>query len=437
MKLNNLNKKIIFLGLMCFTLAAPFFELSFMRFIPDRDKSNLFISLMFFFVILFLFIIKPTVNKSTIFALIYLTFKSFQGGMYDVSFPNISISFLTFMIIFKWYEILRSENLIDLIFYLKKNNLILIFLLILSSETNYLLAGHALPLLFQNLSIIIILSSFFLMWLDSNKLGFNKNFFLILVMIFYTVVLYLRRDDINDYYQVKFIFFFIIIGLFFFMTLLFRRFLKRKTSLNKVRYIILLFIIGAFILIFSYSYLLNEYSGLLGRSNSWSIRNAVNNVMLDLIHGAWDTTIFGYGLGSSTPRFEISFYYDNGRYYGIENINAVAHSGLLIFYYEHGLLGVILSLSILYSLLKNAPNQTWVNYSFYKKYNIDKFNTLGSLFQTMFLFMMFILQNLVIINSIPAPQIFWNSGLIIHMLLFMITIRVTLFSKRFLDMKYK
>jgi len=436
MNLNKLNRKIFFIGLMLVTLAMPFIELSFMRFFPDRDDSRLFISILFLITILFLFIIKPTVNRSIIFILVYVIFKSFQGGVYDVSFPKITISLLTFVIIFKWYEILRSENLYNLIFYLKKNNLILLCLLVLSSEINYFTAGNALPLLFQNLSITIILSYFFLMWLGNNKFGFNKNIFPILIIIVYMMILYLRRDN-YDYYQAKFIIFFALIASIFFITLLFNRLLIRKTSLNKVRYIILILIISASILIFSYNYLLHEYSGLLERSNSASVRSSVNNVMLDLIHGSWDTTIFGHGLGSSSQRFEISSYYDNGRYYGDRNITAVAHSGLLIFYYEHGLLGVLLFLYLLYALLKNTPNEIWVDYRFVKEYNINRFNSWASLLQTLFLWMIFILLNLVIIASIPGPEIFWNSGLLMHMLLFMISSRLTLSSKHFLDMQYK
>ena len=134
--------------------------------------------------------------------------------------------------------------------------------------------------------------------------------------------------------------------------------------------------------------------------------------------------MFGYGLGSSAVSFDLSMYYGS-------ELNTVAHSGVYIYYYEHGLLGVLLFLYVILVAIKQIPPINMTSSFFIQKYKFYNNQSRGFILTGYFIVSIYYMMNLVIISSMPGPNVFWNSAIMIYILLWIISTRVIFCKVRF------
>lgn len=415
--INGIGYKTLVLIIISFSLLMPFVELTMTKFGFSFDAANMVNSVIILTIVFALILIKKSISKTLIIVFFYITAKSCQGIVNGIPFPHVLISSAGILLIFSIYNFFYRRCLSDLIWFLKKNNILLLSLLILTSEVNNIVSELPLPLLFQNLSLVILLSSVYLIYIEKKIRGINT--YIIAIIIGYVALLYIRADNTNSILQVKFFVFCTMIFTCYFLLLVFSRYFDRLIKFNKINYQFISIVFIVFLIIFLYSIVLQDYSVLFNRGHSGYVRLIVNNSMLDEIHRWSSTTLFGYGVGSSWDDFYLSKYTDN-------LLKAPAHSGLYVFYYEHGLAGVLLFVYTFFTTIKHTPIINNTGIVMYKNYRIS---TYGALFFMKFIIVFWICLNLVIIASMPGPNVFWNSGLVIFLLLWMITTRIALQSK--------
>jgi hypothetical protein len=274
-----------------------------------------------------------------------------------------------------------------------------------------MLGGPPLASLFQNISIIILLVS--LLWIRDYYVGKVFTYWLLLFLIIsiYIGLLFLRSERISAVIQVKFIFILILIYLIFLTFVLFKKYLianvSKKTNMYLVFFLILFF---AIFFVISYSYFITEFSSSFGRGNSSSVRDAVNRVMLVKTKQSFQLFVFGHGLGASAIKE-----FDIGGILG-RPLTVPAHSGLFIFFYEHGVFGVGLLVLTVFKSISGL-------YQTANKFKVYDLNTKMPLLIVLFIVLSWVGFNLIIIFSIPGPDPFWSSGLTLYLMLWVVIIR--------------
>jgi hypothetical protein len=389
----------------------PFIELSIFRAGYDLSYSDLVNSFVLLIASCLLLLVRSVANKWQILVFGYLLLKIFQSIQQNVAIHDILITFVTIMFFYIMYGQIKLLNSNILLKYIKITSIFLLSIQIASSEINLIIGGGLLPLLFQNISLILVLVS--LLWVRMFYAGNGLNYwlYLLLTIIIYTVSMFFRSENISHVTQTKFLFLLLVVTLLLVIALVFKRRIVRSFYRKKSEKRLLFFIFSlSVIFILSYSYLIIEYGGLLDRSNSASVRSAVNQVMLTEVIGQMGSLFFGYGIGSSSMGE-----YDIGDILG-RHLTVPAHSGLYIFFYEHGVVGLLfMALTVIKSIS-----------GLYKKSDRFKKNYFGPktpFFIVIFIVIAWIGLNLIIIFSIPGPDPFWNSGLSLYVMLWVVIIR--------------
>jgi hypothetical protein len=416
-----IGTRYLVLIIISFSILMPFLELSIIRNGFGLVEANIVNCIIILAMGFLLVCFKSSVSNALIVVLFYVVAKGLQGIVNGYPLPHVLISSASLLFVFTIYNYFISKNVIDLIWFLKRINILLLSLLILTSEVNYILFGHALPLLVQNLSLVILFTSVYLFYIEK-KTGGGQTY-IIAIIIGYIALLFARADNtaninnfLNGILQVKFFILALWIFMCYFLLLVFSSHFKKQTKFENRNYqfISIFFILS--IIIFNYSFVLKEYSGLFYRNNSAYVRLLVNNAMLDEIHRWWSTVLFGYGVGSSWADYNLSAYTSR-------ILKAPAHSGIYVFYYEHGLVGILLFIYTLYASIKQTPIIKYTEINLYNYYQISSY---GALFMMKFVIVFWVSSNLVIISSMPGPNAFWNSGVVIYLLLWMTSLRIAL-----------
>jgi hypothetical protein len=422
-KSDKYTRLVILLFLLLSTL-MPFIELSIIRTGFGYHDSNVANSFVLATLVVFLFLLQPLVSKGELFLLFYISIKAMHGLINGVSVPEIFITLITFLLIFKIYYFLYIRDFSELIWYLKNINIFLLSLLIISSEINFIVNGNTLPLLVQNLSIVIFLSACYLVWLERKATKYNSQFYVAVIILAYIGVLFLRSVNYFSIIQMKFVAFTVLILLFFTILKLFSKYFNKSAKTFNKQLFFTIIAVSLFVVIYLYSFIVGEFSTSISRGNSGNVRLLVNEFMLNSTNREWYTLMFGYGLGSSAVSFDLSMYYGS-------ELNTVAHSGVYIYYYEHGLLGVLLFLYVILVAIKQIPPINMTSSFFIQKYKFYNNQSRGFILTGYFIVSIYYMMNLVIISSMPGPNVFWNSAIMIYILLWIISTRVIFCKVRF------
>jgi len=232
--INGIRYKALVLIIISFAMLMPFVELTMFKFGFSFGEANMVNSVIILAIVFVLILIKKSVSKTLIFVFFYILAKGCQGIVNGIPFPHVLISSAELLLIFTIYNFFNSKCVSDLIWLLKKTNILLLSLLILASEVNNILSGHPLPLLFQNLSIAILLSSVYVIYIE--KKTRYEQVYILAIIIGYVALLYARVDNTNSIFQVKFFIFLAMIFICYFILLVFSRYFEKLIKFNNRNY---------------------------------------------------------------------------------------------------------------------------------------------------------------------------------------------------------
>jgi hypothetical protein len=408
---------------------APFLDLLILRFGLKEVCGDFAVGGIFLFSLILIIGLDPWITKKYLFLFFYVVAKISQSLFSNVMVGDIFVSAVSLLLIYKIYDTCVKLSALQLMNYLKLLVVFSLVLIVLSSEMNFFINGNLLPILYQNLTIPLIFSLLLLIRIQKNYRQVNILKCLLLILLIYGLILYLRSNNSALHYQVQVKFFIMApaIILFFYVLRVLKFVVQRKFKFFKVFIFISIFFVVSVFLFLSYRFILSKYSTVLTRTNSSSVRLAVNTIMLNRVNSEWFTMLFGFGIGSSAG------YYDLSTILG-RSVEARAHSGLMIIYYEHGLFGALLFiLSLIFAAQeikkKIKQNISDLNFQFGFKENL--LGTIDSFLMLIASFCLWISLNLIIISSVPGPDPFWNGSISIYLLTWIITMRLYFSEKPF------
>jgi len=181
---------------------------------------------------------------------------------------------------------------------------------------------------------------------------------------------------------------------------------------------------------FIYLSILSEIVSSFGRSNSYAVRMAVNNVMYDRVSSELSSFVWGLGLGTSAGYHDITEFYA-----APANIEARAHSGLFIYFYEQGILGLVIFCLFVSNFFKGSNFKARLRPVYqWRTGDIKAASQITSNRRAFFLLLATIVlwfsSNLFIISALPGPDPFWQGGLIIYAYTFILICRLYFFKKQ-------
>lgn len=396
------NKFIVSnIAFLCFMLATfNIFDLWFLSFNIIGLNVNIFhiLSIIFLSIIFYIKANKLNSLQSKIFLFLtaYFVFQLLNSLF---SGANLLGSFSVFaMMVFSLYMALTLRNyendvLHKILFLVVKYT---IFLMIFFDLLNHIVGGNSLFQIFQNNAPILLMSLIILHYYSHDIKQKNflvKLFFLYLV---WTAISYsLGNAYLRIQYKSVVLVFLLLLGLFFIVKFrLFVPFFNKKLLLRYISPLLfIIMIIGLFGMV---SYIYDLIIELIPRRGSGEIRIAVAEVMFfETVQNIF-TTIFGQGLGSSHHTYLIN-----------DSEHVKSHSGLMILFYEQGLIGLILF--IFFALSFFLRKKIYIFNFKYKRGQAFLFLLLLAL--------LWVVQNMVYIIGFPAAEVFHQSQIMTYIVL--------------------
>ncbi len=347
-------------------------------------------------VILLLSIYKLKTNKLK-FIGIYLVFFVFEMLMSFHSGAELNyalVVLLSILNILLIYFICDNYSSNELAIVLKKSFLLIIFLLVMTDVLSILVMGKSQHVILSNVSPILIII------LLSLSLMSRVNFLMGLTFVLYLmwIVISVGFFTIDQRFQAKSLVMCIIIILAYviFYTLSMRVKFSLLRRRNNILYILLfIFILSAIALIIQY-FLPDLFAN---RSASLGLRSAVASAMFYefFSNGTFLNYIIGFGAGSSMIEFPVEF--------GIYKEVLRSHSGLLSFFYEFGIIGIIVLLYVLFNSFLSFSRKE-------RRITISK-----AQFSIFIYVMTWLVLNVMYLISIPIPNYAHQSMLAISVVL--------------------
>lgn len=334
---------------------------------------------------------KITFSK---FIIIYccLAFYSILGIYNDNEPLHIAVVFAQY--VFLGVIIIRAkrEQVETILISLLNANHIFFVLIASLSLLNMLVNGNMLPLVVQNLGLEIIIN-----YVIIGSLIRKSAYKYAVIYIIFSIVVLFTSPSLKGAIQVKFF----VLNIFFFLLLyIFRgksRFYIWQDRISVKLFNSLLLILFLIFLVTAYATALELLASYFNRGNSGSVRMHVNYVMIEKLTESIPSLIFGFGFGASGQPIDISG--SIGR-----ELETVAHSGIIILFYELGIFGVGIILFSTFVIM-------------FKEYSKSKVGTgtrvLTSSMTVLVIF--YVVWNLIIISGIPNGEPFWfySAGFIV------------------------
>lgn len=302
------------------------------------------------------------------------------------------------MIIFALYITLSLRNydnyvLYTILFLVTKYT---IFLMIFFDLINHIIGGNSLFQIFQNNAPILLMSLIILHFYSQNTKQKKFLFRLFLFYIIWTAISYgLGNAYLRVQYKSVILLALVILGLFFIIKFksIIPFFNKRFSLRYALPILFILMVVGLFAIASHVYDLIIEF---IPRHSSGEIRIAVAEVMFSDATKNIFRVMFGQGLGSSNQTYLIN----NGELVS-------PHSGLIILFYEQGMLGLIFFL--------------FFGLSFFIRKRIYIFNFKYKRGQAFFflllLVLLWIVQNIVYIIGFPDSNVYYQTQIILYILL--------------------
>ena len=203
-KKHNEQKGILLICLVV-PILSPIIELTIVRIGLDTYFADLINSFVLLISVVLLFLINPSIKKGQIFIVIYLILKAIQSIYNGFLIPDILVTLVSFMLVYAVFDVASDLKTSLLIKYLKVMVGFLFVAIIIVSEVNRILNGNVLSLLFQNLSIILLLSS--LLWFKdfpTKKLNYWLYLFSGVTLYYVFVIFTAGKMHVNAIIQMKF-----------------------------------------------------------------------------------------------------------------------------------------------------------------------------------------------------------------------------------------